>query len=125
MKDVVFDSVYFGIALSLVCYWIAVIIHRKWPITILNPLLISTVMIIAVLLLFQIDYKAYDEGAKYLTYFIQPATICLAVPLYRQLRALKDNIATVIISVTAGCLSNALFITVLGLLWKLDPVLIR
>lgn len=125
MKEVISNSVYFGIALSLICYWIALSIHKKWPLTILNPLLLSTVMIIAILILFQIDYETYDIGAKYLTYFIQPATICLAVPLYRQLRILKDNIAIVLVSVTAGCLSNVIFITVPGLLWKLNPMLIR
>ena len=50
-----------------------------------NPLLISVVLTIAVLLTAHISYDTFYEGAKYLSYLLTPATVCLAVPLYEKL----------------------------------------
>lgn len=58
---------------------------RKDPVPICNPLLISIIVTIGVLLLLHIDYKSYNAGAQYLSYLLTPATVCLAIPLYEQL----------------------------------------
>lgn len=56
---------------------------------IFNPLLISIICVIGVLLIFHIDYDDYNEGGKYISYLLTPATVCLAVPLYEQIHLLK------------------------------------
>ena len=123
MNELLSGSVYFGIVISLIFYWISLMISRKVKLTICNPLLLTTIFIIAVLLVFRIDYDTYNYGAQYLTYFLTPATVCLAVPLYRQCEILKKNIAAIMLSIGAGCISHAIVLGVLTAVCRLSPEL--
>ena len=67
----------------------------------------------AVLSLLKIEYKHYNEGAKYISYLLTPATVCLAVPLYRQFTLLKQN-------KNAGVLTSLLSVFLLAKLFGLD-----
>ena len=75
------NSVFFGVLLSLITYGIGNLMKAKLKLPIFNPLLISIILSVVVLIVFRIDYSTYYEGAKYLSYLLTPATICLAVPL--------------------------------------------
>jgi predicted murein hydrolase (TIGR00659 family) len=99
--------------LSVACYELGVVLKKKWKLAIFNPLLISIVLIIVILLVGDIDYEVYDQGAKYLTYLLTPATVALAVPLYEQLQPLKDNWKAIILGIVSGALTSA--VCVLGL----------
>lgn len=113
MNEVLVNSTYFGIVLSLLCYWLAVKIASKVKSTLCNPLLVASAIIIGVLLLFKVDYETFDKGASYLTYFLNPATVCLAVPLYRQFQVLKNNLKAILLGIFAGCV--VCMITIVGL----------
>jgi len=124
MKEAIMNSVYFGAALSLVCYSIGLMIRRKYPFEICNPLLIAMILVIIILQVFHIDYADYDNGAKYITYLMQPATVCLAIPLYRQIGVLKKNVVAILIAIFSGCLSHVLVVVGLGTLLGVDLELI-
>ena len=85
------NSVFFGVMLSLLAYGIGALLKQKFKLAIFNPLLIAVIIVIAVLAVSGIDYKVYNEGAKYISYLLTPATICLAIPLYEQFELLKSN----------------------------------
>ena len=123
MNELLSESVYFGIVISLLFYRVATIISKKVKFTFCNPLLITILFVIAVLLLFRIDYETYNYGAQYLTYFLTPATVCLAVPLYRQFEILKKNVVAILLSIGAGCISHAIGVGVLGIAFRLSPEL--
>ena len=91
MNEFLQDSVFFGVFISIVTYEIGALIKRKWNVAIFNPLLISIALIIVFLILFNVDYDTYEFGAQYLSYFLTPATVALAVPLYEQIEPLKNN----------------------------------
>lgn len=90
MKEFLSESIIFGAVLSLAAYEIGLLMKKKFKLAILNPLLIGTICVIGFLLIFRIDYEEYNEGAKYISYLLTPATVCLAVPLYEQLSLLKE-----------------------------------
>lgn len=113
MNEFLLNSTYFGIVLSLLCYWGALKISAKVKSTLCNPLLVASAMIVAVLLVLKVDYETFDKGASYLTYFLTPATVCLAVPLYRQFHVLKSNMKAILLGIAAGCV--ACMITIVGL----------
>ena len=93
MKEFLSNSVFFGAVLSLVAYEAGLLLRRKFKLAILNPLLIATICVMAVLVLFKVDYDQYNESAKYISYLLTPATVCLAVPLYEQMSSfLKEKI---------------------------------
>lgn len=113
MKEVFTESAYFGLVLSLLCYWAGLKISGKVKNSLFNPLLVASAIIIALLLLFGIDYETYDQTASYLTYFLTPATVCLAIPLYRQFEILKKNMKAVVLGIASGCI--ACMATIVGM----------
>jgi predicted murein hydrolase (TIGR00659 family) len=119
MKEILCNSVYFGVAISILGYVLGVVIKKKFKWSFLNPLLISIIFVITILLVFDIDYQSYNQGAKYLSYFLTPATVCLAIPLYQQLELLKKNSKAVIIGISTGVLSSLGSVLALSYLFQL------
>ena len=125
MNEFFSESLLFGFTLSVAAYAVGFAVQKKFKKAFLSPLIIAMFIIILFLKVFQIDYETYDYGAKYITYFIQPATVCLAIPLYKQVEILKKNPATVIISVLAGCIAH-IVIMIGSFYWlQLDETIIR
>ena len=114
------NSVYFGVVLSLSTYGIGMLLKRKFKLALFNPLLIRIFLTIAFLVVFRIDYKTYNEGARYISYLLTPSTVCLAVPLYEQFDLLKKNCRAVIIGIVSGVISSLTGIFLLALLFKMD-----
>ena len=90
----------------------------KLKLPIFNPLLISILLSVLILVVFRIDYSTYYEGAKYLSYLLTPATICLAVPLYEQMELLKKNWKAIFGGIFAGVLTSLGIILAMALLFK-------
>lgn len=111
------ESLFFGIVLSLGGYFLGLKIQQKTGLKFLNPLLTSILMVILVLAVFRIPFADYDYGAKYLSYFLTPATVCLAVPLYRQFALLKRYPVVILASIITGALSSMGSIFLLCLLF--------
>ena len=65
------------------------------------------------------DYEIYHEGAKYLSWFLTPATVCLAIPLYEQIALLKKNWKAVLAGLVSGVLTSMVTILVLAVLFGL------
>jgi predicted murein hydrolase (TIGR00659 family) len=124
LNEILGESLFFGMALSLVAYRIGFGIQKKWKKVFFNPLLIAIVIVIAFLSITGITYETYQYGAKYLSYFLTPVTVCLAVPLYKQLQVLKDNLAAVIISIALGCIAHAGILVALAAFFRLDDQLL-
>ena len=107
MNELLGTSLYFGMAISIGSYLAASWLKKNTGWAILNPLLISSLMVLAVLSIFRIDYQVYNNGAKYLSYLLTPATVCLAIPLYKQLELLKQYFPAVIGAICAGVAASA------------------
>lgn len=119
MSEFMQNSVFWGVALSFVAYGIGMMLQKKFRLAIFNPLLISVILIMLFLNISKIDYKVYQEGADVISYFLTPATVCLAIPMYKQLRLLKDNLVAVLAAITAGTLCSILSILIMGKLFGL------
>lgn len=124
INELLGESLFFGMALSLMAYQIGFAIQKKWKKVFLNPLLIAVILIITFLLLTGISYETYQYGAKYLSYFLTPVTVCLAVPLYKQLQILRKNLAAIIISIVLGCLAHGAVVIAVLLAFGVDRQLI-
>ena len=119
MNSFLQDSVLFGVFISIVTYEIGALIKKKWNVAIFNPLLISIALIMIFLLVFDVEYETYEYGAKYLSYFLTPATVALAVPLYEQLEPLKKNWKAIMAGILAGALTSAVCVLVMSILFRL------
>ncbi|MGN1141465.1 MAG: LrgB family protein [Oliverpabstia sp.] len=120
MKEFLTESVFFGALVSLAGYELGMILKKKFRLAIFNPLLIGSVSVIAVLLLLDLDYESYNEGGKYLSYLLTPATVSLAVPLYEQLGLLKKNLKAVAAGILSGVIASAAGVFILCKLFGMN-----
>lgn len=114
------QSAYFGFFITLFAYWISAKISKKTGNPLCNPLVLSIVFLIFFLKLTNISYETYDQGAKYINYFLTPSTVCLAVPLYRQIKLLKEYAGAILLSILSGTLACAAFIFAVSKLFALE-----
>lgn len=119
MKEMIENSVFFGVAISIFGYEAGLLLKRKFKGGIFNPLLIAVVIVAAALLILKVDYSAYYEGARMLSYLLTPATVCLAVPLYEQSEALRKNKKAVLAGLAAGVLTSLSSVLLLAVLFGL------
>ena len=111
--NLLLESPFFGIALSVIAYCIGMWIQRKVNSPLCNGLVIAALLVIGVLLLFDISYDAYFKGGTIIQMMLGPATTCMAVSIYAKWDLLKKNL----IPVLAGCLAGA--VTAVVSVWAL------
>lgn len=114
----------FWIFVTLVAFETGMAIYKKTKFPLFNPLLIAIVIVIGILVVFNIDYEVYNLGGKFINSFLGPATVVLAVPLYKQLESLKRNLWPILIGVFVGSVASIVSIIFLGRVFKLDETLI-
>lgn len=120
MPDLFNQSVFFGVFISLSAYFFGLFLKKKFKKNFLNPLLIAVLITITALIILKIDYNTYNSGAKYLSYLMTPATVCLAVPLYQQFEQLKKNWLAVISGIVSGVITSLLCILSFAVIFDFD-----
>ena len=113
-------SAFAGVTLSLLAYALGMFLKRKTHLGIFNPLLVSIAVTIVVLLIADVDYDTYNKGASYLSWFLTPATVCLAIPLYEQIELLKTHWKAVIAGILSGVLTSLVTVFVLSKIMSLS-----
>lgn len=98
--ELIINNSLFGIFLTIITFIIGYEIQVKLGLKFLSQMVTSSVLIILVLLIFKIPYTNYKQGADILTFFVAPATVVLAVPLYKNLEIIKKYFLPILL----GCL---------------------
>ena len=113
---------YFGLFISLGAFMIGLKLNKKYPYAFMNPLLIGTILVIGLLLVLDIEVAVFQKSAQVLSDLLTPATICLAVPVYRQFNILRENSWVVLISCLAGMISGLVTIIGLALILQMSEI---
>ncbi|WP_107997329.1 LrgB family protein [Neisseria cinerea] len=92
--------------LTLAAYALAIIIRKRTGNILFNPVLISTVALIAYLKILNIDYARYHNAAQFIDFWLKPAVVVLAVPLYQNRRKIFNQWLPVIVSQLAGSVTG-------------------
>lgn len=121
--SVLLESPYFGVALSIAAYAIGLKIQKKTGLVICNSLLIASLLVIAVLVVFDIPYDAYNKGGSIINMLLTPATACMAVTIFSRLEALKKNWLPVLVGCVVGAVTSIVSILVMCRLFGLDATL--
>ena len=119
----IFETPYFGVALSVIAFWIGVKLNRKLKTPVCNPLIIAIVLVSAVLLIFRIPYESYNQGGEIINMFLAPATACLAVAVYTKLQILKEYALPILVGCAAGSAASMGSVYLLCRLFGLDESL--
>ncbi|MBU5676731.1 LrgB family protein [Alkaliphilus sp. MSJ-5] len=114
----------FGILLSIISFEIGGIIYKRTKLAVFNPLFVSIILSIVFLLYFNIDVEVYEKGGSFINFFLGPATVILAVPLYKQIDLLKSNLIPILGGILAGSLTAIVSVWVLSTLFGIDRVLV-
>jgi len=120
MSDWLTSSLFYGAVLTLLAYEAGLLLQRRFKSALMNPILLGTVIVIAVNALTGASYAAYEQSARYFSWLLTPATICLAVPLYEQLKTLKKNLPAILAGITAGTVTSLLVVWLMCCLFSLD-----
>jgi predicted murein hydrolase (TIGR00659 family) len=115
----------FWLTLTIGSYLIADFIYRKSNLfPLLNPVAISVLLVSLILIVFNIQYERYFDGAKFIHFLLGPATVALAIPIYRKWDLIVSNSKAIFVSLILGSFF-AIFITyVLSLHFELQEELI-
>lgn len=92
--------------LTLAVYALAIIVRTRTGNILFNPVLISTVALIAYLKILNIDYAVYHNAAQFIDFWLKPAVVVLAVPLYQNRRKIFNQWMPVIVSQLAGSITG-------------------
>ncbi len=117
MNEMLQASLFFGGVSCLITYQIGLFLQRKIKSSLFSPLVFSMAVIILFLLLFDVDYATFDTGARYISYLMTPATVCLALPLYQRFALLKKNALAILAGILSGCLISAVTILLMSILF--------
>lgn len=120
MSDILASTAYLAVVLTLICYQIGVWFKKKTGWAVATPLLTAAILIIGVLLLFDIEYVEYKAGAQIINYLLTPATVCLAIPLYRQLELLKKYPVAIFGGVASGVITTMVSIFLMSWAYGLN-----
>ena len=114
------SSLFLCVVVSLAAYAIGVYLHNKLENDLVNPLLIAIALVLVFLLVTGLPYKDYVKGSSYISFLLTPATICLAVPLYEQMKLLTRNFTAIIGGITAGMFAGLITVFLFAKLFHFD-----
>ena len=113
--NILTENILFGLVISLIAFEIGLFIYKKTKIPLFNPLLISIALVIGFLVLFNIDFDVYNKGGQFINMFLGPATVVLAVPLYKQLQLLKEHLLPIVTGILIGSSVGILIGNIFGM----------
>ncbi|WP_445475939.1 LrgB family protein [Methanococcoides methylutens] len=113
----------FGIGISLLTFYAGGLLYKKTGSPLLNPLVLSMLMIMAFLLSFHITFDDYNRGGQFISFFLGPATVILAVPLYKKISIFKENIIPILVGISVGSAAGIVSIILMCRMLGLDKLL--
>lgn len=116
-EEIMMNSAYFCVLLTLVAYQIGLYFKKKWK---MNALLVAIIVVMIVVLALDMEASVYQENTKHISYLLTPATICLAIPLYEQFHLLKKNYKAIFIGILSGVITSLVSITSMSFLFNLS-----
>lgn len=111
------SSPLFGIGLTIVVYYLAQKIYIRVRSILLNPVAVSIVAVILILLAFGIPYESYRRGGQMILFLLGPSVVALALPLYRKRKEINRNRWPILIGIFCGALAS--IVSASGLAWLL------
>ena len=121
--DILSQNTLFGIIISLITFEIGLFIYKKTKFPLFNPLLIAIILIIGILLTFNISIDTYNKGGEFINMFLGPATVVLAVPLYKQLQLLKKYLFPILIGILIGSSIGISSVILLANIFGMEEIL--
>ncbi|NDV66266.1 LrgB family protein [Bacteroides sp. 224] len=109
-----FENKFFLLFITFGVYFLAKIVQKKTGYLLLNPILLSIAFLIGFLKLTGISYETYSEGGTMIEFWLKPAVVALGVPLYLQLKQIKQQFLPILLSQLAGCITGIVSVALIA-----------
>lgn len=120
MAEFLANLSWFPLVLTIAAFQVGLWCQKKVKSPLCNPILIAVILVVGVLLTIGYPVDTYQQGTDHISWLLTPATVCLALPLYEQLKVLKKNLPAILTGVVAGTLTSLVSIVVFCRLFHLD-----
>ena len=125
MIDTLTATPFFGLGLSLLCWLLAVKFQKKTGLLICNPVLVSSLLVILVLVVFRIPLANYNLGGDIIKMLLSPATAVLALNIYQQRKVLKEHFWPVVLGCLVGSLASILGVQLMCRMFQTESSLLN
>jgi len=107
-----------GLTVTLVAYQAGMWVYTRAGLhPLLNPVLIAVVLLVGLLMATGTAYRTYFDGAQFVHFMLGPATVALAVPLYRQFQKVRRSFVLILVAILSG--SATAVLSAIGVAWAL------
>ena len=110
--------------LTLLAYQTGLVLQKKFKSPLVNPILVSVVIVLVYLALPGTPYSQYKQGTAYISWLMTPATVCLAIPMYEQLQILKRNFPMMLVGIVSGSVTCIIMVLAFAVIFRFDSVLL-
>lgn len=106
------------LTMTLIAYQIGLVIYRRAKMNpVCNPVLIAVLLLLVALVGTGTPYETYFQGAQFVHFLLGPATVALAIPLYRQFQTVRRSALAILVSTVTGSLTAA--VSAVAIAWAL------
>lgn len=102
------------LALTFGIYYLARQFQKWTGWVVLNPILVTIAVLILLLEVTGISYETYEEGGRYIDFWLKPAIVALGVPLYQHLGQIKRQFLPIFLSQLVGCIAGIVSVVIIA-----------
>lgn len=124
MIQELFTTDIFALTLVIGTYLASLALYKKTKISLLHPLIVSILTIIAILEICNIPYAKFKEGSQLINFLLGPSVVALGYVLYEQIQYLKGNVVSILTSVFVGSLVGIVSVLLIAKFMGADASLI-
>ena len=114
----------FVLVLVVGIYLLSIKLHLKIRFPLLNPVLITILVLIGLLIILDIPYTTFKKSSQMINFLLGPSVVALGYILHKQIHYLKGNVVSVLTSITVGAVVGIASILLVGKLFGADQTLI-
>lgn len=115
----------FGVFITLLAFFIGKALRTKLKFVVFNPVLIAISLIILCLIVFDVSFADYNEGGKFLSFFLGPSIVALGVLFYEKYELIKHNIFPFLLAVGIGGIISILSVSIIAIWMQAPDIIIR
>ena len=112
-----------GIGVTALVYALSRVVGKRYPSPLTSPVFFSTPLVIAVVLLSGMHLSDYRPAKDIIVSLLGPATVALAVPLYKNRQTLLGNLFSASLGLALGSLSTLVIAALVARLFDLPQVI--
>lgn len=114
----------FVLVLVVGIYLLSIKLHLKIRFPLLNPVLITILVLIGLLVILDVPYATFKKSSQMINFLLGPSVVALGYILHKQIHYLKGNVVSVLTSITVGAVVGIASILLIGKLFGADQTLI-